>query len=98
MLPKTYYAIQHIPSGKCLPAPKLGSWSNTTYLEPTSKGIPRLFRHRQDAVCALKYWLSGHMKKQVDHKVSQHSKLIAIPVAGRTSTDMKIIRVTLNAT
>lgn len=51
------YAIQHTPSGFFLPQRK--SRKGFTSDEPVKDCIPRLFKQRRHAQCALNYWLQG---------------------------------------
>ena len=55
---RVYYAIKHVPSGALLPLPPELS-HGFTRVEPSDKGVPRLFLSEVTAQRALGQWLRG---------------------------------------
>jgi len=56
---QTYFGIQHVPTGRLLPAPRGRGGRGGTHVEFEDDGIPRLFEKENSAKMALRWWLNG---------------------------------------
>ena len=93
---KTFHAIQHIPTGQCLP--ELGSRKGRggyTGDEPDGSFPPRMFTRSRDAAAALRWWLQGHAQIDYDYETGDILGIRSSSVEGRNSEDMRIIQVTM---
>lgn len=57
----TFYAIQQVSTGALLPAPSGRGGRGGTRVNFGDNGSPRLFKQRQHAETALKWWLGGEV-------------------------------------
>jgi hypothetical protein len=55
----TWFAIKQKSTGLFIPQFPKNTSKGGTWLEPTDKSPPRLFRRKQDAKIALDHWLKG---------------------------------------
>lgn len=90
------YAIRHKPSGLFLP----NSPKQQTYTNPTANCIPRLFKKKSHAKCALTAWLAGKFRwrsstSSWEFSTPDEVELIIDPVPDRKPDDMEIVILTL---
>lgn len=88
-----FYAIKHKRTGFLMPlnqGTRMGR--GFTHVEPTQWGTPRLFTRRQDAKCALTWWVKG----EVHHHVMGDDEWCDIkPVANRDAADFGVVGIEL---
>lgn len=93
-----FYAIRQKSTGFFLPQiPRKKGYTFTDPEDPT-KVIPRFFRRKQDAQCALKYWLAGKYDAKYTGCEDYTVELVGfevIPVPSRKSEDMEVIEVSI---
>lgn len=58
-----WYAIKQVSTGFFLPQFGKNQSRGGTWLEPTDKAPPRLFKRKQDATAALNHWLKGKLTR-----------------------------------
>ncbi len=94
---KTYYAIQHIPSGMCLPekGSRKGKGGYTKDV-PDDTYPPRLFGHPRYAFDALRWWLAGIASEEYDYEEGDLIGIVSAPVTDRRAKDMRVVIVTLS--
>lgn len=87
---KSYWAIQHIPSGGFLPDMGRGQ----THAEPTTHLPPRLFTEARAAKMALNWWLNGKItvSHSCDYWGEEDESWHVEGVPERHSDDMRIVR------
>lgn len=104
---KSYWAIQHIPTGYFLPRPSSVNRHGYTQVEPTEKGIPRLFTDADKAKRALIQWLRGKHQQVTDTESEDEYGgrtyivvigVEAIPVASRKKEEMRVVRIDFKVT
>lgn len=63
-LSQSFWVIQEISTGNYIPEPKsIGKHLYYTQVNPTNKGVPRLFNNRPSAAKALGKYIEGIFKK-----------------------------------
>lgn len=104
---KSYWAIQHIPTGYFLPKPSSVNRRGYTRVEPTEKGIPRLFGDADTAKRALTQWLRGKHQQVTDTESEDEYGgrtyeivigVEAIPVASRKKEEMRVVKIDFKVT
>jgi hypothetical protein len=97
----SWFAIKQKSTGFFIPQFGKNQSKGGTWLEPTDKQPPRLFRRRQDAKSALDHWLKGRLRRV--YHVPEGPNFIDegdysdeyIPQAHRFPEDMAIVEVTI---
>jgi len=95
----SWFAIKQISTGLFIPPFPKNQSKGGTWLEPTDKAPPRLFRRRQDAKIALEHWLRGTLTRTYrgptppDFVDEGDYDEYYEPVAGRSADDMAIVEV-----
>lgn len=93
-----YYAIRHKPTGHFLP--RYPGQKGGTWVEPTDKEPPRLFKTGRHAAVALGHWLQGQKTVTYTRRHSMWGdedwpEEVVKPVESRIATDMEIVRIRL---
>lgn len=97
----SWFAIKQKSSGFFIPQFPKNTSKGGTWLEPTDKKPPRLFRRKQDAKAALDHWLKGRlahyrrMPAGPDFIDEGDYDEEYIPQAHRRAEDMVIVEVTI---
>ena len=90
---QTWYAIQHIPSGMCLPEKGSrkgkGGYTNDT---PDNSYPPRLFKFVIHAFTALDWWLRGVATVEYDLDGDDRG-IVSAPQTNRKRDDMRVVKV-----
>ncbi|WAK45003.1 hypothetical protein Fifi067_00083 [Erwinia phage Fifi067] len=104
---KSYWAIQHTPTGYFIPEPRTVRRTGYTQVEPREDGIPRLFETEDKAKRALVQWLRGKHEQVTDTESEDEyggrSYIVvvgmeAVPVASRKKEEMRVVRIDFKVT
>lgn len=87
-LSQSFWVIQEISTGNYIPEPKsIGKHLYYTQVNPTNKGVPRLFNNRPSAAKALGKYIEGIFKKDWEDGLECNS------VPGRSRDRFQIVEV-----
>ena len=96
----TFYIIEDIDKGLWLPEGKGANCRGFTHVEFTNKELPRLFKKKHHAKCALEWWLNGktHTYHEQDREGEWSESWHTEPQPERnqftiTISEVKLIRV-----
>lgn len=91
------FAIQHIPTGRLMPAPRGRGGRGGTFVEFGDDGPPRLFEKRTSAEHALRWWLGGKVivGQTVDWDGDVDEDWRIVPQKHRKGNEVAIVEVEL---